>query len=201
MEHSNKERDYRSRLRQQLIEAHGKVDYTYTAHHKMEDRILSLDKALRILQIILTAVSTGGFLATLITNQTALCWIGGIAAAVSLGLNLYTKDFKLQAEARSHKDAADELWSIKEDYVSLVTDMDMLPIDEICKKRDYLKKALMDIYKKYPGTDRKGYKAAQKALKKEEEQTFQEGEAEKLLPISLRGDSSKQSEEQDGIHK
>lgn len=35
--------EYKSKLNQQLIEAHGKVMYTYTAHHKMADRIIGLD--------------------------------------------------------------------------------------------------------------------------------------------------------------
>ena len=38
----------------------------------------------------------------------------------------------------------------------------------------------------FPGTDRSGYKKAKKALTEEEEQTFNEGEAEKFLPTNLR---------------
>ena len=186
MEITEKMEEYRKNLRQQLIEAHAKVDYTYTAHHKIEDRVRLFDKSLRIIQIVLTAISTGGFLATVITSQTFLCWIGGISAALSLGLNLYTKDFKLQADAREHKDAADALWSIREDYVSLLIDMDVLPVEEICRRRDHLKEALFEIYKRYPGTDRKGYEEARRALNDEDEQTFQVGEAEKLLPTVLR---------------
>lgn len=183
---SEKDILYRKKLEKQLIEAHGKVEYTYTAHHKIENRIIIYDKVIRILQIVLTAISTGGFLATIITNQSVLSWIGGIAAALSLAINLYSKDFKLQTDARAHKDAADELWDIREDYVSLITDLDSMTLDEIKNKRDFLKAAVSKINKKYPGTDRRGYKQAQKALKEEEEQTFNEGEAEMLLPTSLR---------------
>ena len=35
-------------------------------------------------------------------------------------------------------------------------------------------------------TDKKGYKEAQKSLKDEEEQTFNEGEAENFLPVASR---------------
>lgn len=186
MDEQENENSYKERLEKQLIEAHGKVEYTYTAHHKIENRVMLYDKAIRIAQIVLTAISTGGFSATLITKQTALSWIGGVAAALSLALNLYSKDFKLQSDARTHKDAADELWDIREDYVSLITDIDALTLDEIRNRRDALKNAVSKINKKYPGTDRRGYRKAQKALKKEEEQTFNEGEAEMLLPTHLR---------------
>ena len=178
--------EYKNKLNQQLIEAHGKVMYTYTAHHKMADRIIGLDKLVRIAQIVLTAISTGGILATKITDQAVLCWVAGLASAISLALNLYSKDFKLQADARAHKDAADELWDIKEDYVSLLTDMDVLSFEEIQNKRHALKEAISQINKKYPGTDRRSYKKAQKSLKKEEEQTFNAGEAEKLIPTNLQ---------------
>lgn len=180
------ENSYKRKLEKQLTEAHGRVDYTYTAHHKIENRILIYDKVIRISQIVLTAISTGSFFATIITNQATLNWVGGIAAALSLALNLYTKDFKLQTDARAHKDAADELWDIREDYVSLITDIDSMTLDEIQNKRDFLKTAVSKINKKYPGTDRRGYKQAKKALKEEEEQTFNEGEAEMLLPTYLR---------------
>lgn len=180
------EKEYREKLRQQLVEAHGKVEYTYTAHHKINDRIVCWDKVLRMIQIILTAISTGGFLATIISNQTALSWIGGVAAALSLGLNLYTKDFKLFESAQKHKEAADALWQIREAYISLLTDMDAIPVGEVVQKRDDLTKKLAEIYKHAPGTDRRGYKTAKKALVNEDEQTFYEGEAEKFLPTSLR---------------
>ena len=182
------ENNYRSKLRKQLVDAHGKIAYTYTAHHKIEDRIIFWDKFIRITQIVLTAISTGGFLGTVITSKVVLCWIGGIAAALSLALNLYSKDFKLQSDARVHKDAADELWDVREAYVSLLTDMEALPVETIMEKRDSLQTAVSNINKKYPGTDHRGYLAAQKALKQDEEQTFNEGEAEKLLPPSLRNE-------------
>lgn len=38
------------------------------------------------------------------------------------------------------------------------------------------------VNKRYPGTDRRGYRAAQKALQEEDEQTFDDGEAERFLP-------------------
>ena len=176
------EYEQRKKLEKQLINAHGKVEYTYTAHHKIEDRMTKNDKIIRTLQIVLTAVSTGGFLATIITNQIVLSWIGGIFAACSLALNLYSKDFKLLSEARLHKDAADELWMIIIQYENLITDINEISIDDIMKKRDALQRETNEVSKKYPGTDRKGYLDTKNALQNEEEQSFGEGEAEKFLP-------------------
>ena len=121
-------------------------------------------------------------MATVITNQYLLAWIGGIASALSLGLNLYMKDSNLNSRIKNHKDAADELWDIREKYSSLITDFDDLQIGEIRTKRDEIQREWSNVNRKYPGTDRRGYKAAQQSLQNEEEQTFNEGEAEKFLP-------------------
>ena len=64
-------------LLNQIIDLHGKVVYTYTTHHKIQNRLERINKGVKISQIILTAVSTVGFLATVITNQYLLAWIGG----------------------------------------------------------------------------------------------------------------------------
>ena len=96
-------------LLNQIIDLHGKVVYTYTTHHKIQNRLERINKGVKISQIILTAVSTVGFLATVITNQYLLAWIGGITSALSLGFNLYMKDSNLDDRIKKHKDAADEL--------------------------------------------------------------------------------------------
>ena len=173
-------------LLNQIVDLHGKVVYTYTTHHKIQNRLEGINRSVKIIQIILTAISTVGFLATVITNQYLLAWIGGITSALSLGLNLYMKDSNLDDRIKKHKDAADELWDVREAYSSLITDFYDMSLIDIRLKRDEIQHIWSEINRKYPGTDKKGYKEAQKSLKDEEEQTFNEGEAEKFLPVASR---------------
>lgn len=177
---------YREKLKSQIKDAYGKVVYTYTAHHKFAARLNKQKNTIKVTQIILTAISTVGFLATVITNQVLLSWLGGITAALSLGLNLYTKDFNLQEDIQKHKDAADDLWDVRETYISLLTDFDILNEDNIREQREKLQDKVSKINRKYPGTDGKSYAEAQNALQNEEEQTFREGEVDELLPDRLR---------------
>lgn len=179
---------YEEKLRSQIKDAYGRVLYTYTAHHKFASRLIKQKNAIKVTQIALTAISTVGFFATIITNQVLLSWLGGIAAALSLGLNLYTKDFNLQEDIQKHKDAADELWDVRESYVSLLTDFEILNKDEIRRQRDKLQSAVSKVNRQYPGTDDKSYNEAQNALKNNEEQTFNEGEVDELLPTKLRSE-------------
>jgi hypothetical protein len=88
--------------------------------------------------------------------------------------------------AQEHKNASDLLWKIREEYVSLLTDFEILDADKIMNKRDELQERTAEIYSNSPRTDVRSYKAAQKALKTEEEQTFSEEEIDIMLPNSIR---------------
>ena len=114
------DKSYRVRLKNQIKDAYGKVIYTYTAHHKLADRLEKENKYVKNAQIILTAVSSCGFFASIITNKVILTWASGIAAALSLCLNLYAKEYNIQNEVNQHRNAANALWNVRESYVSLL---------------------------------------------------------------------------------
>lgn len=92
------------------------------------------------------------------------------------------KEYKIQDEINQHRNAANALWDIRESYISLLTDYDILENDDIRHQRDVLCKKVSEVNNNYPATDSKSYRAAQKALKKDEEQTFKEGEIDSILP-------------------
>ena len=172
------DKKYRDRLRNQIKESCGKVIYTYTAHHKLADRLEKENKYVKNAQIILTALSSCGFFASIITNKATLTWVGGISAVLSLCLNLYAKEYKIQ-------NAANTLWDIRESYVSLLVDFEVLEDNEIQKRRDILCEKVSEVNNNYPATDAKSYKAAQRALKEEEEQTFKDNEVDSILPNGI----------------
>lgn len=176
----------KEKLNLQLREAYGRVTYTYTAHLKFMNRLDNKNQYLKYLQIILSAISTGGFLGTIILNEIILTFIAGLVSAVSLTLNLFFKNFKLDEEAKQHQVASDKLWLIREKYVALLTDLDILSIKEVMKARDELRNETHELYVDSPKTNKKSYSDAQKALKKEEEQFFSENELDQMLPAHLR---------------
>ncbi|AIY06646.1 hypothetical protein Plano_2681 [Planococcus sp. PAMC 21323] len=112
--------------------------------------------------------------------------VGAVISIALLILNAYTKNFDLVETAQSHQKAADALWKIREEYVSLLTDFDLLESTDVMERRDDLQNRTAEIYAQSPRTDAKSYKEAQKALKTEEEQTFSEKEIDVMLPNSIR---------------
>lgn len=77
------------------------------------------------------------------------------------------------------------LWGIREGYVSLLVDFEVLGDSKIQKRRDLLCDKVSEVNNNYPATDDKSYRAAQKALQKEEEQTSKENEVDSILPNGI----------------
>lgn len=181
-----KNSQYREKLLIQLKNNFGRVVYTYTSHLK---QVNSLERNLKIIkysQIVLSAFSTGGFLGAIITNKNVCTVVAGIFSTVLLAFNLFFKNFTPENEIKQHILAADELWLIREKYVSLMTDFDILSTEDIISTRDTLLQKTYEIYKKTPKTNSKSYMKAQKALKNEEEQFFTNEELNQMLPSHLR---------------
>ncbi|MGE4282838.1 MAG: SLATT domain-containing protein [Clostridia bacterium] len=174
------------KLESQIREAYGRVTYTQTCHEKKIQGLTSQNEYIKIAQIVLSATTTGGFVATIISNQKIAGIIGTVISLVLLIFNTYTKNFKLVETSQKHQKASDLLWKIREEYVSLLTDLEILDIKEIMKKRDELQNRTAEVYSNSPRTDAKSYAKAQKALKTEEEQTFSEKEIDVMLPNSIR---------------
>lgn len=177
---------HKDKLKVQLREAYGRLVYTYTTHLKQVEFLIKSNKRIKCLQIILSAISTGGFLAAVITDQIIMTWIGGIVSTTLLCLNLYFKNFNYIEDIKRHRKTGDDLWIIREQYISLLTDFSILSEEDIMKKRDELQNRTAKIYAQAPSTNQKSYYAAQKALKNEEEQFFEYSEIDRMLPEHLR---------------
>lgn len=179
------------KLESQIREAYGRVLYSQTCHDKCIKRYLKLNESLKITQIVLSALSTGSFILTIISDEKMAGVVGSVLSLALLILNTYFKNFNLVDTAHKHQKASDLLWKIREEYVSLLTDFEILELQEIMSKRDELQDRTAEVYSNSPRTDSKSYKEAQKALKTEEEQTFSEQEIDIMLPNSIRRNNRK----------
>lgn len=178
--------NYRDGLLLQIKEAYGRIVYTYTTHLKKVELLKKHLKCIKYGQIVLSAISSGGFLASLISNKQILNIVGGICAVILLCVNLFFKNFNMEEEIKQHTIASNQLWLVREKYISLMTDFEVLDNKEIVKIRDSLQNETYQIYENTPKTDSKSYKKAQKALKEEEEQFFTNEELNQMLPSHLR---------------
>ena len=175
-------------LESQIRECFGRVVWTHKTQEKCADIIFARNSAFKWTQIILSAITTTGILASLFIDGK---WVKICSAIISFALvciNSYLKQYNLDEIAKRHADAAVDIWDIRESYFSLLTDLRLDPnvdIDEIKKRRDELQNRLKEVYKCSPRTISKAYTTATKALKECEEMTFSDEEIDKFLPKKL----------------
>ena len=108
-------------------------------------------------------------------------------------LNAYTKNYDLGELAQKHKQAANGLWLIREQYLSLITNLLMgeKPLEALQQSRDKLIEDLHSVYSGAPSTTFQAYKKAQNALKKLEDMTFSDEEIDAFLPKELKRSNTK----------
>jgi hypothetical protein len=113
---------------------------------------------------------------------------GIVVSTALLVLNAYTKDYDLGELAQKHKQSANDLWIIREKYLSLITDLRMRekPIEKLQQVRDDLLEELHNTYSGAPSTTFQAYRKAQEALKKLEDMTFSDEEIDAFLPKALK---------------
>ncbi|MDU8923645.1 SLATT domain-containing protein [Pasteurellaceae bacterium LIM206] len=181
-------------LEGQIRECYGRVVYTHKTHEKCADLLLERNAFIKWLQIILSAIIAGGVITMffdfgkLVEYKKISEGITAIISTILLILNSYTKDNDFGTIAQTHRQAAKDIWLIREKYLSLLTDLHIgsSPIDDICKQRDRLLEELYSIYASAPSTNFRAYQKAQKALKELEDMTFSDDEIDKFLPKELK---------------
>jgi hypothetical protein len=175
-------------LEAQLRECYGRVIYSHKTQEKCADIVFRLHKRLKLFQIIVSAIVTTSILLKLFGDSQIALFVGAILSTILFGLNAYTKDYDLGEIAQKHTNAANELWDIRETYLSLLSDIkaNILSIGQITNQRDDLQKRLLNVYSGSPRTNSKAYKEASKALKVNEELTFSDKEIDMFLPKELR---------------
>lgn len=175
-------------LEGQLRECFGRVVYSHKTHEKCADILLARSARIKLWQIILSSITTAGFVAAILGEGRIAGLFGIIISTILLTLNTYTKDYDLGELAQKHKQTANELWLVREQYLSLLTDLKMegKSVEKIVEKRDVLVQQLHTAYTGAPSTTFKAYKKAQDALKKYEDLTFSDSEIDAFLPSALK---------------
>lgn len=187
----------RNALEAQIRECFGRVVYSTKTHEKCADLCMGRLQWIKIAQIVLSAITTGGLLTAILGDPKvvhAATVVSTLFSTVLLVLTAYMKDVDPGQQAEKHKKTASELWDIRESYLSILSDLHdgNLDIAASREKRDELQSRLATIYATAPRTNSKAYGIASDGLKAQEEMTFSDEEIDKFLPATLRRASSTQ---------
>ena len=180
--------DHINVLEGQLRECYGRVVYSHKTHEKCADILLERQGHIKLAQIIISAIVTGGIVSTFFDAGKAGATISAVLSTGLLALNAYTKDYDLGEIAQKHRQAGAELWIVREKYLSLLTDIRTgdVSLESIRARRDALLDELHAVYVGAPSTNFKAYSRAQESLKKLEDMTFSDEEIDAFLPKELK---------------
>lgn len=175
-------------LEDQIRECFGRVVYTHKTHEKMADLCAGTLRRFKIAQIVLSALATCGVVSLFLIDDLLAKITTALFSFANLVVAGYMKGFDPGGTAQKHRDAAALLWSVRESYQSLLTDLvrGELSVTDATARRDELQAAMARIYQGAPHTNGKAYQTAQHALKQLEDYTFSDEEIDKFLPASLR---------------
>jgi hypothetical protein len=155
----------------------------------MAERSARWLRRVKWLQITLAALTTGGAVAVLFDKSSVVFPYATALLSISmLILNSYLKDLDPGQLAQKHREAASDIWNIREAYLSRLTDIrdHSFSVADLRKRRDDLQAQLYKIYRIVPHTDGKAYGQAQGALKNNEDLTFSDAEIDAFLPGPLK---------------
>ena len=138
----------------QIREAFGRVVYTHKTHEKCADQALERLGRIKLAQIVLSTLTTTAILTSLFGKPQWVLAVGALLSTALFGLNAYTKDYNLGEIAQKHKDAATKLWSVRENYLSLLSDIRVgrMELAEAQERRNGLQKSVEVIYPSAPTT-------------------------------------------------
>jgi conflict system pore-forming effector with SLATT domain len=173
----------------QVRECFGRCAYTHKTHEKMAEGCATRLARIKLGQIVLSALTTGGAVGVIFDRNSIFYPYATAVLAISLLiLNSYVKDIDPGQAAQKHREAASDIWNIREAYLSLLADIrdSSISLVELRQRRDDLQMQLHKIYRIAPHTNSKAYGKAQDALKNKEDLTFSDPEIDAFLPSPLK---------------
>lgn len=181
-------------IEEQLREIYTKIVWTHKIQEKAADVNLANHKNVKLAQIIVSAITAGTLIATVFGKSQTGTIISALLATLNAGVQIYTKDLDFSQKANQHAKSANALRGIREDYLSLLTDMHSVSMShpEIAERRDQLKIRLDEILETAPRTGDLAYKRAAEALNVKKDHSFTVSELDQFLPSGLhsKGDDA-----------
>ena len=187
-------------LEAQIRECFAKVAWTFTTFQEEINEMFVTNRRIFAWKTVLSATAAASSIVSIklptlidcsnggggwVTNITSIALL--ICTVTVVALELIFKEAGLSEKIAQYTAVASKLWSVREDYISLLTDI-RLPnasVEEIQKRRDVLQEKLSMIYKDVPRASEKAYEKATEKLHGEES-TLHEDEIDHLLPYALR---------------
>lgn len=167
----------------------GRVAYELECHNREIRQLNSRIVTLRLTEAIISAVTVTCFVIYQISALKVYTIIGTCSAIVLmmfLILNAYTNGYNLMEIRQEHQHSSDLIYSIKEDYINLITDLDLMDIKEVLQAREKLQCRLYEVTKNAPKVSAKVKADARQSLNEKRDIVFSDAAIDNMLPEWVR---------------
>lgn len=180
--HDKKIRDSRKRLDSQLKQRLGEAWFHERAHEFHAIRCKKQIGVYRWAQIILSIADLGFFVSFLSYGFGVLIILGVCSSFLLLLINVYFKNGNLEERKAQHMISAKEFSGIKEVYLKVLNDFDLLDEAELFSERDRLQAILSELHKREPEIGKSVAAKIKKGWGTEKPEAYSETDIRWLLP-------------------
>ena len=182
-------------LYQQIEDRYCKMAWNHTLQLKESDQREKKSKRLKMWKQILSAVSSVGIIAILLTSFDCEKWLElatAIFTVITMVVTWLCDNGALDADVVKARCLAAECHNLRNKYDSLLTDIksESIGVNEMRSRRSVLEEAENDLLKKdFVSISPKAMKLAEEALKVKREAQTSEEERRTMIPVHLQLDN------------
>lgn len=164
------------------------VVWSHKIQEKQADILTNYYKRLETVRVICAVIISGSLISLIFKDQFKVKLITTFISFISAVISMLFKSFDIQKSITNHKNTANELLAIRNQFQLLLVGIKMKNKDksELMKIYNNLIVQLDDIYRTAPNTTDKAVKRAENALKVKKDNEFLDEEIDLNLPKSLR---------------
>ncbi|MBR6403656.1 MAG: SLATT domain-containing protein [Eubacterium sp.] len=146
-------------------------------------------KLIETINIFSAALTSCGIFSTFYQDKLWIKVITILLSFTTLFITAYLKSFDLKSMAKENKDYANRFLVVRNKMLSIIAEIHMMkkPADEIQEKYELVMSESNEIFISAPATNNKAVTRAKKRLEVDKDYTFTEGEIDRFLPESLKG--------------
>lgn len=172
-------------------DSYASIVWSHKIQEKQSDIYSDMYKGLETAKILLSAITSGGIIALIFTNTFWLKPITAMISVITVFINGYFKSFDLQKSISTHKQTANRLIIVRDQYKVLLTKIKMRSesAEHLLLEYQKLVEESDNIYLEAPSTTSKAVDKASKALKITKDNTFLDDEIDSFLPRGLKKDN------------
>ena len=186
-----KMKDNYQMLESVVRDSYASIVWSHKIQEKQSDIYSDMYKGLETAKILLSAITSGGIIALIFTNTFWLKLITAMISVITVFINGYFKSFDLQKSISTHKQTANRLIIVRDQYKVLLTKIKMRSesAEHLLLEYQKLIEESDNIYLEAPSTTSKAVDKASKALKITKDNTFLDDEIDSFLPRGLKRDN------------